>query len=263
PCAGSAEFYSLEEQEIVETVAVTRRVVGEDGIVMAPIGNQIRQAVSLGHKSIEAGADVLLFMPLTGPYLSDAGANSYYSEILKAVDCPSVIYKKASIPSDSLLMQLAEDPKVVGIKYADNNIDSFQRIVRDCRGSVEWFSGSAERFAPFFMLAGATGYTSGAGNLCPHLTLAMHATATAGNWSKVLELQAIIRPIEEFRSRDGDSYNISFLKYALTRSGLDFGPPRPPQRQLTLGEKTEIDEIMIPIIKAEEDLVAATATQPA
>ena len=134
------------------------------------------------------------------------------------------------IPSDALLLELAAHPGVIGVKYAVNDIDAFQRVVRDDEGRIDWFCGSAERYAPYFMLAGATGYTSGAGNICPHLTLAMFEACQSGDWAQALRLQQIIRPIEDYRGRAGSSYNVSFLKYAARHVGLNFGPPRPPQR---------------------------------
>ena len=116
--------------------------------------------------------------------------------------------------------------------------------------------GSAERFAPFYMLAGAQGYTTGAGNLCPHLTLAMHAAFIAGEHAEGLRLQQIILPIEDYRARCGDSYNISMLKHAMKLLGQDFGPPRAPQRQLTEVECAEIDALVKPILAVESELAA-------
>lgn len=259
PCAGSSEFHSLSADEIVSAIAMTREVVGDEGIVVAPVGLQIGHAVEIGTRGVEAGADALLVMPLAAPYLSDAGARDYYGEILDKVAAPTMIYKKTDIPSDRLLLELAEHPKVVGVKYSVNCVDAFTRVVREDDGRLEWFCGSAERFAPFFMLAGATGYTSGAGNLCPHLTLAMHAACAEGDWAQAMRLLEIIRPIEDYRARANNSYNISFLKYACRATGLDFGQPRPPQRRLTAEEEREIDEIVAPILAAEVELSAAPA----
>jgi 4-hydroxy-tetrahydrodipicolinate synthase len=156
-------------------------------------------------------------------------------------------------------LELAEHPQVIGVKYAVNDIDAFQRVVQDDEGRIDWYCGSAERFAPFFMLAGAKAYTSGAGNICPHLTLAMHEACAAGDWAQALRLQQIIRPIEDYRARGASSYNISFLKYAANKLGLDFGPPRPPQRRLSADEEHEIDALLEPILAAEAELAQTPA----
>jgi 4-hydroxy-tetrahydrodipicolinate synthase len=259
PCAGSSEFHSLSADEIVAAVQMTREVVGGGAVVMAPLGLQVRYAIDLGQRSLEAGADCVLVMPLSAPYLSDAGARDYYRSLLGELACPLLIYKKSDIPSDALLLELADHPQVIGVKYAVNDIDAFQRVVRDDEGRIDWFCGSAERYAPFFMLAGATGYTSGAGNICPHLTLAMFEACQSGDWAQALRLQQIIRPIEDYRAKAGSSYNVSFLKHAARSIGLDFGPPRPPQRRLTADEQREIDALLEPILEVERELAEAPA----
>ncbi len=200
PCAGSSEFHSLAAHEIAAAIEMTRDSVDDSAVVMAPIGLQLNHALDVGRRSLDSGANCVLVMPLAAPYLSDAGARDYYAAVLEELACPTLIYKKADIPSDRLLLELADEPKVVGVKYAVNDIDAFTRIVRDDDGRIDWFCGSAERFAPFFMLAGATGYTSGTCNLCPNLTLAMHAACEAGDWAQALRLLEIIRPIEDYRA---------------------------------------------------------------
>lgn len=251
PAAGSAEFDALTHDEIVRVVGATRDAAGSDAAVMAPVGRQAREAIRLGRDALRAGADSILVMPLAFPYLSNAGARDYYRAILDEIDAPVLLYKKADIPSDELLLELADHPRLVGVKYAVNDVDAFRRIVQKDHDRIDWYCGTAERFAPFFMVAGARGYTSGAGNLCPKLTLAMHAALVAGHWNDALKHLESLQPIEEYRARAGSSYNITFLKYALRHVGLEFGPPRPPNRQLTDAERREIDQLMPPILAAE------------
>lgn len=258
PAAGTSEFHSLSADEIVEIVRVTCASTGNDAVVFAPVGLQVGHAIDVGRRSVEAGADGVMFMPFGHPYLSDEGARAYYRTVLDAVDCPALVYKKAPLPSDELLIELADDPRVVGVKYAFNQMHEFRKAVladkRRDGDPIEWLCGSAERFAPYYMLAGAPGYTTGAGNLCPRLTLAMHAAFTAGEWAEGMRLQQLILPIEDYRARAGDSYNISMLKHAMTLLDEDFGPPRPPQRELTDSERAEINQTMKPILAAEREL---------
>jgi 4-hydroxy-tetrahydrodipicolinate synthase len=260
PAAGTSEFHSLSADEIVALVRATREASGTDAQVFAPVGMQIQYAIDVGQRSLAAGATGVMFMPFTHPYLCNSGARDYYRQVIDRLRCPTLIYKKSPIPSDQLLLELAGDPCVVGVKYAENNLQDFRRVVLDDRGRIEWLCGSAERFAPYYMLAGATGYTTGAGNLCPHLTLAMHAAFSAGEYSEGMRLQKLILPIEEFRSRDGDSFNVSMLKYAVRRLGTDFGPPRAPQRQLAPPERNAIDDLLAPILAAERELQEEVVT---
>ncbi len=254
PAAGTSEFHCLSADEIVEIVRITREASGPDALVFAPVGLQIGHAIDVGVRSMEVGASGIMFMPFAHPYLSDVGARDYYRAVIDKVQSPTLVYKKAELPSDQLLLELADDPHVVGVKYAFNEMHAFRKVVLADGGRLEWLCGSAERFAPFYMLAGAPGYTTGAGNLCPHLTLAMHAALSAGEFEEGLRLQQILLPIEDYRARSGDSYNISMLKHAMTMLSQDFGPPRPPQRQLTSAEQQEIEKLMQPILDAEREM---------
>ncbi len=254
PCAGSSEFHSLTNDEIIAAVRITREVVGDRARVIVPVGLQLRSAIRLGQQSLAEGADGLLVMPLSFPYISNAGARDYYLALLDQVDCPTLIYKKDAIPSHELLLELADNPRLMGVKYSLADISGFQAVVQQDGGRLDWFCGHAERYAPFFMLAGAPGYTSGAGNVCPRITLAMHAALARGDYQEAFRWQQFLLPIEEYRARDGNSYNVSFLKYAMHHVGLDFGEPRPPYRRLSTVERSEIDAIVQPILAAEASL---------
>jgi 4-hydroxy-tetrahydrodipicolinate synthase len=254
PCAGSAEFHSLGADEIVASIKMTRELTGDDALVVAPLGGEHRAAIELGRRALDAGAEAVLVMPLTFPYISDEGARDYYVQLMETLRCPTLVYKKAACPSDKLLLELADHEQMVGVKYAVNDINGFNRVVHEDGGRIEWICGNAERFAPFFALAGSTGYTSGAGNVCPRLTLAMHAALAAGDYAEAMRLQQLILPIEHFRARSDNSFNISFLKHAITHTGLDFGAPRVPNRRLTDAERREIDAMMPAILEAENAL---------
>ncbi len=254
PAAGTSEFHSLSADEVIESVRITREATGPDAQIFAAVGLQIGHAVEIARRAVQAGATGIMFMPFAHPYLSNEGARDYYRRVLDAGNCPALIYKKSDVPGDALLLELADDPRVVGVKYAVNNMHEFRKVVLADGGRLEWICGSAERFAPFYMLAGATGFTTGAGNVCPHLSLAMHAALISGAYAEGLRLQQMILPIEDFRAQGGDSYNVTMLKHAMSLVGDDFGPPRAPQRQLTAAERTEIEQLVRPILSAEAEL---------
>ncbi len=260
PAAGTSEFHSLSAEEIVELVRITREAAGAEAAIFAPVGFQIGHAIEVARRSLDAGATGIMFMPFSHPYMSDEGARDYYKAVLKAAPCPALVYKKSPFPSNALLLELADDPNIVGVKYAENNLHDFRRTVledsQNGKPRIEWVCGSAERFAPYYMLAGSPGYTTGAGNVCPHITLAMHAAFTAGEYAEGMRLQKLLLPIEDYRARAGDSYNISMLKGAMKALGRDFGPPRPPQRQLTEQEQTEIESVIRPLLAVEKEMEA-------
>jgi 4-hydroxy-tetrahydrodipicolinate synthase len=260
PAAGTSEFHSLSADEIVALVRTTRDACGPDAQIFAPVGLQLQHAIDVGCRSVAAGATGIMFMPFAHPYMCNSGARDYYRQVIDRVQSPTLIYKKSPVPSDDLLLELAGHPHVVGVKYAENNLHDFRKVVLEDRGRIEWLCGSAERFAPYYMLAGATGYTTGAGNICPHLTLAMHSALASGEFEEGMRWQKMILPIEDFRAKEGDSFNISMLKHAILQTGLDFGIPRAPQRQLSASDRSEIGTLLPPILSAERELEHESAT---
>ena len=105
-------------------------------------------------------------------------------------------------------------------------MDGFARLAESAGGRLGLYCGTAERFAPFFMLAGAVGYTSGSGCIAPRLTLALHAALAAGKYARGdAALASHPAPGRRRRAR-ADSYNISLVKFWLEECGHPFGPPR-------------------------------------
>jgi dihydrodipicolinate synthase/N-acetylneuraminate lyase len=101
------------------------------------------------------------------------------------------------------------------------------------------------------MLAGATGYTSGSGCVAPRTTLAMHRLLANRKYDEALKLLEVLRPLEDYRGKEGESFNISAIKYAISVCGYEFGPCRPPQRRLTSQEESEIRRIVEVLSDAE------------
>lgn len=253
PAAGTGEFHSLSGGEVIGCVQATRDAAPE-AVVIAPIGFGVGHAVQIGQRAAEIGADALLLMPPVHPYLSDAGFRDYFNAIAASVPLPLLAYKKGPVPSDNLLTELGQGGRLVGVKYAVNEMDAFTKFVDVNRGKLGLYCGTAERFAPFFMLAGATGYTSGLGNLVPKLTLAMHTALKTGNYPEAMRLLGVVRPIEDFRALAGDSFNISAIKAAMQIAGWNFGPVRPPQRKLSSDELAQLRKVIEPMLAAESKL---------
>jgi hypothetical protein len=69
-----------------------------------------------------------------------------------------------------------------------------------------------------------------------------------------MRYQQVLLPLEEYRAREQDSFNISMLKWAVRRTGLNFGPTRPPQRSLTPTDQQAIDQLTDDLLTIEQQL---------
>lgn len=260
PAAGTGEFQSLSNDEVIACIQATRDAAGDDATVIAPIGFSLENATQLGRRAADAGADALLSMPLNHPYLVDEGVANYLRTLRKAVPLPLLIYKRTgAAPSDQLLIQLGKEGVLAGVKYSGSDLNAFRQFVNSAPSQLGVYCGLAERLAPFFMLAGATGFTSGAANVAPRLSLELHRLLETNDFVAAMSLLEIFRPFEEFRARHGDSYNIASVKGSMQFRGHDFGPLRPPQRTIMLADQQAYTEIVTSLLAAEEAFSTALA----
>ena len=250
PAAGNGEFHSLSSEEVVASVTTTRRGCGDAGVVVAPIGFDLARSLALAEDAAAAGADALIYMPPIHPYLSDEGFAELIYELAAKVQLPLLLYRKGDCPTDLLLIRLMRDGAISGIKYAGSDPEAVARIVATIGGDGV-LCGTGERFVPYFCLAGAKGFSSGAANVAPRIALRLLSEVHAGNFPGAMKTLELLRPFEDLRARNSDSYNVPVLKEAVRISGIDFGAPRPPQRRLPPADGGEIAAVVQKLLAAE------------
>ncbi len=253
PCGNTGEFHSLTQEEWRGVVSETARIAQGRAVVLACVGYSAEAAIEMARYALERGADGVMVMPPMHTYRSAQGLVLYYRRIVETLDAPAVIYKRGEAPSDELLAELVRDDRVVGVKYAVNELNRFANVVARTQGTKAiWTCGTAERWAPFFALAGAQGFTSGIANFAPGLALEMMAALRSGDHPKAMRVRARALPFEELRARHEDANNVPAVKAAMECLGLSAGPPRPPLMQLS-----EEDHATMRRILADWELVRA------
>ena len=247
PAAGTGEFHSLSIAESINCISTTINICKNRARVLAPIGIGLEHAISVGEKAMAAGADGVLVMPPVHPYLGDEGVGLYFKAIRQALGVPIWVYKRGPNPSDAMLVSLANEGVIAGVKYAVNDLNALTDFVRKTAGKCEVVCGTAERNAPFYHLAGARGFTSGAAALFPEISLKLHEALTCGNYAEAMRLRELLNPIEAFRARQNDALNITTVKAGLELMGQPVGPVRPPNRPLTTAETAELKQVITTI----------------
>jgi len=259
PGAGTGEFHSLTAAEVETCVAATREAIGDRGGIIAAVGFALDETIARGKRLMALGADGLLVMPPIHPYISDAGFEAFLRRLHGATGAPLMVYKKAATPSDTLLAKLVGEGVLTGVKYAINDVAAVSAFADRISGRPALHCGTGERYAPFFMMAGACGFSSGAINLCPRLCMRLLAACQGGDFATAMALSRLIRPIEDIRGREGDALSVGVLKLMLARAGRDFGGARPPLRDPTPAEEREIVAALEPILAAEAATLRAAA----
>jgi 4-hydroxy-tetrahydrodipicolinate synthase len=232
----TGEFYALSASEVDRCVHLAVAAASGETAVVAGVGHAMPVAVAAARSAAAAGAAAIMIHQPVHPYQSADGWLAYHRAVANAVPSLGVIcYVRDPRIDGALLTRLADAcPNVVAVKYAVPDVLRFARVVEAVPdGRLIWICGLAELWAPFFDLAGATGFTSGLATIAPSLSMRLHGRLLAGDRTGAMDLWAKARPLEEMRARDASAGNVSVVKEALALLGLCGRGVRPPSSQLS------------------------------
>ncbi|MBD1379411.1 dihydrodipicolinate synthase family protein [Metabacillus arenae] len=246
PCGNTSEFYSLTIEEAKEEIKRVVEYVNGKATVLAGIGYSVGTAIEMGNYAKQVGADsVMIHMPIH-PYITNEGAIEYFKNIIEAVDLPAVIYFKDPDLSDEILFQLAPLERLVGVKYAVNDLPRFAKAVQTVpvEHNVTWICGTAEKWAPFFSNAGAKGFTSGLVNLYPEKSFEMLEALQSNNNEAAWKVWQEVLPFENLRAKYNNGNNVAVIKEAMKQIGLNAGVTREPVAELKAEDKIELRNLI-------------------
>jgi 4-hydroxy-tetrahydrodipicolinate synthase len=173
------------------------------------------------------------------------GLIDYYRKIARSTTLPIVLYVRHEAVSADVLKEVAEEPNIVGVKYAINNLPSFSRAVQSIGEKLIWICGTAEMWAPYFFAAGAAGFTSGLVNVYPERSQALLELLRGGRFSEAMRLWNELRPFEELREMNANGNNVSVVKEAMRQLGRSNGIVRPPIGPLQPEEQAKVRDVLV------------------
>ena len=244
PCGNTGEYYSLSESEWKSVVNTTINASGSEMTVMPGVGGSLATALEQLDYAGNSGADMVMVMYPQHVFTAEEGVRDYVLRILDDAEVGVVLYKKGPLLSDRVLEQLVGHKRLVGVKYAHGRIVDFARTVQKIGSGLVWSCGTAERFAPFFWLAGAEGFTSGLGNFAPKVTLSLFESLRKGDYSTAMSIQHMIADLELLREERGAANNVPVIKAALDHRGLTGGDCRPPIHRFSGDERARVAKAM-------------------
>jgi len=225
----TGEFYALSPDEVrlVHDTAVA--AARSRSNVVAAVGRSLTEAIALGRRAKEAGANAIMSHQPLDPFAAPQAQAAYFRAIADAVDLPLVAYVRSDAMGLADLLSVANHPNVVGVKFATTNLMLLAECVRSSdAGTAVWVCGLAEGWAAPFYALGARGFTSGLVNVDPARSLAIHAALEAGDYPKARALVGEIARFETLRTRYGNGANVTVVKEALGLLGFPAGAVRLP-----------------------------------
>lgn len=254
PECGTGMVYdaSLEEYEAV--VGTYLDAAGDAAYIVPGIGPGFGRSIEMGHIARSLGVAGVMIMPVVGP----ASANGVYNgfrEITKAVQLPTVLYqRRLDIMPVNDVVSLCELDEVVGLKYAVEDVDAFDRIVERAGDRAAMVCGMAEDPCIDYMSHGAVGFSSGMANFVPRMSLTLREKFMVGNKAEAERLRVLMVPFEDFRGENGARYSGSALHAAMDYVGLAGGPVIPFAEDVRPQDLPRVDAMMKILMKEETAL---------
>jgi 4-hydroxy-tetrahydrodipicolinate synthase len=232
PCGTTGEAVTLdadEHERVVAIVAEEARASSRRVTVIAGCGsNDTRKSQALAERCRRAGADALLVVT---PYYNKPtpkGLVAHFLAVAEAGRLPLVLYNVpgrtgVNMQPDTVL-ELAKDPRIVGVKEASGSLDQACEILRGRPDGFTVLSGEDSLAIPM-IACGADGVIAVVSNEAPGLYAEAIDAALAGDRTRASELQARMFPLMKANFRESNPIPV---KWALARLGLIGGALRLP-----------------------------------
>ncbi|WP_323675183.1 4-hydroxy-tetrahydrodipicolinate synthase [Halorubellus sp. PRR65] len=186
PVGSTGESATLTHDEHVAVVEAVVDAVDDVPVIAGAGSNNTREALALGERSIEAGADALL---LISPYYNkpeQRGLVSHYETLAAEIDAPQIVYNVPSRTGRNIdpdtAVALAERENVVGFKAASGDLAQIAEIIERTRDEAfAVLSGDDALTLPICSMGGR-GTISVVANVEPERTTAMVGAALAGDY---------------------------------------------------------------------------------
>lgn len=240
PCGSTGESATLTFEEHEQVIGATVDAVNGRVPVLAGAGsNNTAEAVRFTKAARNLGADGALII---SPYYNKpnrSGLVKHFSA-LADLDIPIVLYNVPGRTGQNLqpdlVVELADNPNIVGIKEASGNLGQVSRILEDTQDKdFKVLSGDDALTLPILALGGS-GVISVAANIEPALMVGMYEAVKKGDLEEARRLHYRLSPL--FRAMFIDTNPIPVKKAAELR-GMAAGSVRLPLDELDAA-KTDI-----------------------
>lgn len=244
---GTGELAALGPEEVGALVRATLLETGGRTPVYAGAGHGLAVARDMARAAHEAGADGLLLLP---PYLTtgeQAGLAAYVRAVASASPLPLILYHRDNgLFEPATVVELAKEPKVLGLKDGHGDVERMQRIVQAVGGRLAYFNGmpTAEAYQLAYAGIGVPHYSSAVFNFVPEVSWAFHRAVEADDRATAERLlRTFFFPLCELRNR------VRGYAVALVKAGAELrrGVPatvRPPLVPVREGDRQALQALI-------------------
>ncbi|MFJ6617931.1 dihydrodipicolinate synthase family protein [Kitasatospora sp. NPDC091335] len=240
PLGSTGESAYLDDQEwYTAAEASVSAVAGRVPTVVGIADLTTRSAVRRARFAEQAGADVVMVLPLSYWRLDEREITRHYTEIADAIGIPLMVYNNPATAGVDLTPELMhrlvdQVENITMVKESSGDIQRMHRLTQLSDGALPFYNGSNPLALEAFA-AGAAGWCTAAPCVIPDLTLDLYRAVREGDPDTARQVFYRQLPVLQFLLGGGLPTTV---KAGLALCGLDVGEPRRPLLPLD-GARTE------------------------
>ncbi|MGW5104358.1 5-dehydro-4-deoxyglucarate dehydratase [Streptomyces sp. NPDC004100] len=231
PACGTGEFFSLDEDEYRQVVALAVEEAAGRVPVVAGTGYGWAQAARFARIAEEAGADALLVLPHYLTAAPQSGLVAQLEQLAARTRLPLITYQRGQVSYDTgSLRRLTRIPQVIGLKDGHGDLDRLRRLTLAAPEDFLFFNGAAtaELQARAYAAVGVPAYSSAVHAFAPEIAGAFFTALRGGDHGTTEKLlREFYGPFADLRDRV-PGYAVSLVKAAARLRGQRVGPVRAP-----------------------------------
>ncbi|MFD9690678.1 dihydrodipicolinate synthase family protein [Kitasatospora sp. NPDC059088] len=232
------EWYAVAEASVSAVAGRVPTVVGIADLTT-------RSAVRRARFAEQAGADVVMLLPLSYWTLDEEAITRHYTAVADAVGIPIMIYNNprtagVDLPPELIHRLVRDVDNITMVKESSGDIQRMHRLTQLSDGAMPFYNGSNPLALAAFA-AGASGWCTAAPCLIPELPLELYRAVRTGDLDAAREVYYRQLPVLQFLMRGGLPTTV---KAGLSLLGLDVGEPRPPLLPLAEERRAELARLL-------------------
>ncbi len=243
----NGEFVYLSEQEKLEVLRTAREAIPPDRLLLAGTGcESTKVTLKLTEDAAAIGADAALVIT-PGYYTSKMDSQAMKRHFLTLAEhspLPIILYNMPACTGIDLsadtVVELAQHPRIVGIKDSSGNVVKLGAIIRAAPSDFNVLAGSASFLYPAMAL-GAVGGVVALSNVAPEQCCRLYQYARDKRHEEARQLQLKLIPSNTAVTAQ---FGIPGLKRALDWVGYYGGPVRSPLGPLDSDQEKRLRAIL-------------------
>ncbi|MHC3473282.1 5-dehydro-4-deoxyglucarate dehydratase [Streptomyces sp. 7R007] len=247
PACGTGEFFSLDEDEYRQVVAIAVEEAAGRVPVVAGVGYGWAQAARFARIAEDAGADALLVLPHYLVAAPQDGLVAQLEHLAARTRLPLIAYQRGQVAyTPASLRRIAALPTVIGLKDGHSDLDRLQRLTLAAPEGFLFFNGAAtaEIQARAYATVGVPAYSSAVHAFAPEIANAFFAALKDGDQGAVDKLlRDFYVPLVEIRDRV-PGYAVSLVKAAARLRGRPVGPVRAPLTDPSPADLADLEALL-------------------